>query len=113
MEAARKRPVILTIVCILGVLASLGSFIFVFSPFVRKIGNWAPALFGLIIALRFIAFIGIWHMKKWGVMLYTVIFFSDILFAIIASDVNYISIVFGTIFIIFFLVFYRRMSNEL
>src|ERR1041385_1199907 len=74
-QQTTKRPVILTIICVIGILWSLFNFIVVFSPFVRKVSEWSPAVFGIIVAIQFISFIGIWSMKRWGVHLYIVSFF--------------------------------------
>jgi uncharacterized membrane protein (DUF2068 family) len=113
MEIVRKRPVILTIICILGILWSLINFIFVFSPFIRKISEVAPAIYGIIVAVQFISFIGIWHMKRWGVHLFISSFFAKTIFSMMIDDVSYVGIVLSTIFIIFFLIFYKRMADEL
>ncbi|MBI3500868.1 MAG: hypothetical protein HY063_03655 [Bacteroidetes bacterium] len=113
MEAIRKRPVILTIICILGILWSLLNFIFVFSPFIRKISEMAPAIYGIIVAVQFISFIGTWHMKRWGVHLFIAAFFAKIIFSIMIDDVSYVGIVFSVAFTVFFLIFYKRMDEEL
>lgn len=107
------RPVILTVICIVGILWSLMNFIFVFSPFIKKISDWAPAIYGIIVALQFISFIGIWHMKRWGVTLCISAFFTKIIFSILVDDINYVGIILSVIFTVFFLVFYRRMEDEL
>jgi len=113
MEIVRKRPVILTIICVLGILWSLGNFISVFSPFIKKISDWAPAIYGIIVALQFISFIGVWNMKRWGAMLYITAFFSKLIFSIFVEDVSYIGIPLGIVFTVFFLIYYRRMDDEL
>ena len=116
MESIRKRPVILTIICITGILWSLVNFIFVFSPFVRKISDWAPAIYGIIIAVQFISFIGVWHMKRWGVHLCIAAFFAKQVFTLLLDDFGvsaYIGLVLSAAFFVFFLIFYTRMSDEL
>ena len=116
MEAVRKRPVILTVICIVGILWSLINFIIVFSPFVRKISEWSPAIFGAIVAVQFISFIGIWHMKRWGVHLYIGAFFAKQIFTILINDFGIsatIGVVLSFIFLIFFFIYYRRMAEEL
>ena len=113
MEHIRKRPVILTIVCIVGILWSLMNFIFVFSPFIKKISSWTPAIYGIIVALQFISFIGAWHMKRWGVLLFISAFTCKVIFSIAIKDVSYVGIGLALTIIIFFLVFYRRMAEEL
>jgi len=113
MEIVRKRPVVHTVICVIGILWSLLNFIFVFSPFIKKISDWAPAIFGTIVAVQFISFIGVWHMKRWGVHLFISAFFAKIIFSIMIDDVSYVGITLAVIFIIFFLIFYRRMDDEL
>lgn len=116
MEAVRKRPIILSVICILGILWSLVNFIFVFSPFVRKISEAAPAVFGIIVATQFISFIGIWHMKRWGVHLYIASFFAKQIFTIVIDDFGIFAAVgvgLSVLFFIFLLVFYRKMDSEL
>jgi uncharacterized membrane protein (DUF2068 family) len=113
MKLAIKRPVILSIICIVGILWSLANFIYVFSPFIKKISDWAPAIYGIIVALQFISFIGIWHMKRWGVTLCISAFITKIIFSIFVNDISPIGIGLSSTFIVFFLIFYRKMDEEL
>src|SRR3990172_9837020 len=101
MEIVRKRPVILTIICIIGILWSLGNFISVFSPFIKKISDWTPAIYGIIVALQFISFIGVWYMKRWGAMLFISSFFAKLIFSIFTDDVSYVGISLGVVFTVF------------
>jgi hypothetical protein len=64
------RPKIITIICVLGFIASVLSFPSIFSPFIKKKGAIVPAISGLLIALEFISIVGVWFMKRWGVTLY-------------------------------------------
>src|ERR1051326_2917663 len=116
MEIVKKRSVILTVICILGILWSLINFIIVFSPFVRKVSEWAPAIFGAIVALQFISFIGVWHMKRWGVHLYIAAFFTKQSFTLLINDFGIsagIGVFLSVIFLVFFFIFYSRMAQEL
>ncbi len=113
MEITGKRPVVLTVICILGILWSLGNFVSVFSPPIKKISDWAPAIYGIIVAVQFISFIGIWHMKRWGAMLYIASFFAKLIFSIFTDDISYVGTPLGTAFIVFLLVFYKKMDDEL
>jgi len=116
MKIIRKRPVILTIICIMGILWSLLNFIFVFSPFIKKISDWTPAIYGIIVAVQFISFIGVWHLKRWGVHLYIIAFFAKQIFTIIIGDLGtmaIVGIVLSVIFLLSFFIFYRRMDEEL
>lgn len=112
MESA-KRPVLITVLCIIGLLWSLGSFVSVFSPFIKKISDWAPAVYGIMVALQFISFIGIWYMKRWGVLVFIISFFLKMIFSIQVDDVSYIATPLGAVLIILFLFYYKRMGKEL
>ena len=80
---------------------------------IKKISDWAPAIYGIIVALQFISFIGIWHMKRWGVLLCISAFFTKQIFSLFVDDINYIGIGLSVVFTVFFLIFYRKMADEL
>lgn len=109
----RKRPVVLSIVCILGFIWIVFSFPAVFSPSVKKLGDWYPALFGLIVAASFISYIGAWYMKRWGVNLFIITFFIKEIILIFIDDVSYVGILFSVFFISSMLSFYKRMDTNL
>ena len=109
----RKRPKLLTFICVLGFTWIVFSFPAVFSPSVKKLGDWYPALFGLIVAVSFISYIGVWHMKRWGVSLFIIAFFVKEIILILINDINYFGIVFSSLFIIIMVFFYKRMDVNL
>ena len=109
----RKRPVLLTIVCILGFIWIIFGFIGVFSPSVKKLGDWYPALFGLIVAANFMSLIGVWHMKRWGVNVFAIAFFVKEMVLIAMEDVSFIGIVFSLFFLISMMSCYKRMDVNL
>ena len=91
----QKRPFVLTIICILGFSWIVVSFPAVFSPSIKKLGDWYPALFGLIVAESFISFIGVWHQKRWGVTLFTTTFIVKEMVLLLIDDVSYVGIGFS------------------
>lgn len=109
----RKRPKLVTLVCVLGFIWIVFSFPAVFSPSVKKLGDWYPALFGLIVAMSFISYIGVWHMKRWGVSLFIIAFFIKEMILILINDINYIGIIFSALFISIMVFFYKRMDVNL
>jgi hypothetical protein len=109
----RKRPVLLTVVCILGYIWIVFSLPGVFSPSVKKLGDWYPALFGLLVAASFISYVGVWHMKRWGVNLFIITFFAKEMLLILINDLSYIGIVLSVFFISTMVVFYKRMDVNL
>lgn len=111
-----KRPKIITIICILGFISIVFTFPAVFSPSIKKIGDFVPALYGFIVACSFISYIGLWHMKQWGVQLFLFIFFVKTLFFILIKDLGpgtITGIIFSVFFTIVFLRFYRKMDVNL
>lgn len=67
----RERPALITIICLLGFFGIVGALrnLFFTSRF-KVYGEWFPFYFFLHGVLVFIASIGLWRMKKWGVYLY-------------------------------------------
>jgi hypothetical protein len=113
MQSVIKRPLLLSIVCILGFIWVLFSFVVVFSPSIKKLGDWYPALFGLIVASCFMSYIGLLNMKKWGAQLFVITFFIKEVILIIINDVSYVGIVFSVFFMVTMAIYYKRMDSNL
>lgn len=111
-----KRPVILSIICVVGYLSVVFTFPQVFSPGVKKLGLFMPALFGVLVAANFIACVGIWYFKQWGVQWYIVSFFAKTLFYLLTNQLGplfYVNVVLSCVFIVILLRFYPRMNPNL
>lgn len=111
-----KRPKILTFICIIGYISVVISFPQVFSPGVKKLGVFVPALYGLLVAANFIACVGIWYFKQWGVQLYLSAFFARVLFNLTLRDIGFgfwFSLLLSLTFSVILLRFYRRMNPNL
>jgi len=108
-----KRPKLITIICVIGFVWVVISLPGVFAPSVKKINDWMPALLGAIRASMFIAFIGVWYMKQWGVRLFISIFFVKEIIFLLIDDTNFLSVVLSIFFIICMLIFYKRMDPNL
>lgn len=76
-------------------------------------GDWFPAIYGLLVASSFISFIGVWHMKRWGVQLYIISFFVKQMLFIYTNDISYIGIVFSVFFIASMMGYYSKMDRNL
>ena len=109
----RKRPALITIVCIIGFIWVVFSLPAVFSPSIKKLGDWYPALFGLIVAAGFISYIGVWHMKRWGCSLFIITFFIKEILLILINDLNYVGIVVSLFIISAMVAYYKRMDINL
>lgn len=111
-----KRPTIITIICIIGYLAVLFSFPQVFSPPIKKLGMFIPALFGVLVSAQFIACVGIWYYKQWGVQVYLFAFFAKTLF-FMTTDQTGFSFYFGGLIslasIVLLVIHYPKMNPNL
>ncbi|MGZ4056270.1 MAG: hypothetical protein ACXVPU_10960 [Bacteroidia bacterium] len=113
MQSTVKRPVIIKIICILGFISIVFNFLSVFSPSIKRMGDWYPALFGLLVATSFISYIGLWHMKRWGVQLFIITFFVKEVVNIMTGDLNLVPIIITALYMIPMLLFYKRMDMNL
>jgi uncharacterized membrane protein (DUF2068 family) len=70
----KKRPILITVICILGFIGAAVAIPMIFSDISRSIGAWYPPYlaFGAVIGL--ICMIGLWMMKKWSIIVYTAFF---------------------------------------
>lgn len=111
-----KRPPLISIICIVGYLSVVFTFPQVFSPAVKKLGVFMPALYGILVAANFISCVGIWYFKQWGVQLYIISFFAKTLFYLLTNQLGplfYANVALTSIFIIVLLRHYRQMNPNL
>lgn len=91
------------------------NFLDAFSPAVKNLGQFYPALYSLVMCLQFIAFVGIWYMKRWGVELFIASFFGKAILFLFMNTLDYTSIIFllSALFIIILIFFYKKMDVNL
>lgn len=109
----RKRPILLSIVTIIGFIFTVFQFGIMMMPSIRKVGLFAPALYGLLVTITFIALIGIWHMKRWGVEMLLYVAFAKIIYLSLIDEMGMPGIVFLVLLIGGTLPFYKRMDRNL
>lgn len=79
-------------------------------------GEFVPAVYGLIVAAAFMSFIGLWHMKRWGVELFFITFFVKTLFFVLLNDLGgsmIFSIVSSFLYSLALLKYYPKMDVNL
>jgi len=111
-----KRPRIISAICIIGYLTIVFTFPQVFSPSIKKLGVFMPAIYGILVASNFIACVGLWYFKQWGVQLYLISFFAKTLFFILIHQFSfgsYFGAALSVISILVLLKFYPKMSPNL
>jgi hypothetical protein len=113
MKTIYHRPIYLSILSVIGLIWSMLSFLYVFSPSVKKVGIWFPAVLGMLVASRFIAMIGVWHMKKWGVLLFFTSVCLKLFLSVMLDQLSIVEVVLSTLLGISFLFFFRKMDDNL
>ena len=110
-NSLKKRPLIITIICVLGLIYAASSIPEIFSDNAVQFGAWYPSYIVLITIIDIACMIGLWHMKKWSVIVYTiktgvaqtvffVMWFSSFITPLILILAGFISIIIPLIIII-------------
>ena len=107
------RPKFVTIICIVGFLLVLFSMPSVFSPDTRAMGDFYPALFGMLIAFRFIAYVGLWHFKRWGVELFMYTIFANVIIGLLTDTFNIPGTVYHAIILVVLAFYCKKMDRNL
>lgn len=110
---AIKRPTVLTVICIISFVAEVLGFPTIFSPFIKKQGDFFPAFTGLLIAFEFISIVGVWYMKKWGVRIYLITAMLNQSLMIYIDNWSAFKLILPLIFIVIAAFFYKKMDNNL
>jgi len=66
-----KRPIAITVICVIGFIGAALAVPLVFSATARGIGAWYPPYLALCSVVGFACMVGLWMMRKWAVFLYT------------------------------------------
>jgi len=111
-----QRPKSISIITVTAIVLVLLAFPMLFTPSIKRMGDFVPMVLGIIITLQFVSLIGIWHMKQWGVQLFIIMFCVRVItfmFLDIYSFRFFFNILYSVTFIIFFLIHYRKMDTNL
>lgn len=72
---------------------------------------FAPAVYGAIIAMQFISYVGLWYFKQWGAQSLLITFFSKLCFNILVNDMGAMFYVYILISIFSFVFIFRHFKN--
>ena len=110
------RPKTISIITITAIILVLLAFPMLFTPSIKRMGDFIPMILGIIITLQFISLIGIWHMKQWGVQVFIIMFCVRVITFMLLDIYGFrffFNIFYSFLFIIFFLIHYRKMDTNL
>jgi hypothetical protein len=108
-----KRPTILTVICIISFAYAVLGFPTIFSPFIKKQGDFFPAFTGILISLEFISVVGVWYMKKWGLSIYLLTAMLNQSLLIYIDNWAMYKLALPMLFIIVTVFFYKQMDDNL
>jgi hypothetical protein len=108
-----KRPTILTVLCIISFAYAVLGFPTIFSPFIKKQGDFFPAFTGILISLEFISVVGVWYMKKWGLSIYLLTAMLNQSLLIYIDNWAMYKLALPMLFIIVTVFFYKQMDDNL
>ena len=109
----QRRTKLIGAMCIIGYVWSLVGLALIISPAIKKFGIFYPALFGICVSLKFISYVGVWHMKKWGLEFMLFAYGFEICIGITLDYVSITNIVIGALSLITFIPYYRKMGVNL
>jgi hypothetical protein len=70
-EASTRRPVIIMVLCVLGLIGAAGNVPTIFADAARNVGAWFPPFLALSVVVTVVCMIGLWKMRRWAVFVYT------------------------------------------
>jgi hypothetical protein len=69
-RADKKRPAIITVVCFLGFFLTAFSAVNLVQAATGQVWSTFHSYFTVVLALTLAGYVGMWQMRKWGVVLY-------------------------------------------
>jgi hypothetical protein len=69
--AAQRRPIAITIICVIGFLGIIPTVLLLFSETARNIAPWYVPFLGVSAVVGLASFVGLWMMRRWALYLYT------------------------------------------
>ncbi len=111
-----KRAKVITVFCVLGFLSIMVAFPQVFSPQVKKMGIFMPAISGFLVAANFMAYVGLWYSKRWGAELFLYSYFLKTILDLLLQNFGFLfftSQLFSIVFIILLIRNYKNFDRNL
>jgi hypothetical protein len=68
-----KKPLIITAICVIGIINAIQMINLVFSPISKQVGAVYPLYFSLSVVLSLVCIAGLWFLKRWAAIAYGVV----------------------------------------
>ncbi|TND07582.1 MAG: hypothetical protein FD123_3134 [Bacteroidetes bacterium] len=113
IDVIRKRPRLLDWLIGEAYPVTMTQFGMMMLPEFRHAGLFVPAIYGIIVTFTFIALVGIWHMKRWGLEMLIYAFLVRLIFLATIDEISVVGIVYQLTIIIICVPYYKRMDRNL
>jgi hypothetical protein len=107
--ADHRRPLPITIICVIGFLGVLVVVPLIFSAQARNIGAWFPVALAFSAIIGFACMVGLWQMRRWSAYIYIAATAINEAIAVIAGTWNILSLIVPGIVIAVMLMYLKRM----
>jgi hypothetical protein len=106
----KKRPTVITVVCLIGFIGAALLLPLVFSAASSKIGSWYPAYLGFSAIIGLVCMGGLWNMQKWAAYTYTGLFIINQIVLLTMGVWNILSLLIPAIVISIVLPHLKKMD---
>ena len=108
-DPAPKRPIPITIICVISFIGALVAVPMIFSDVASAIGAWYPPLLAVSCVIGLVCTIGLWMMRKWAVYTYTAFAALNQVIMIVMGIWNPLALVIPGIVIVVMFIYISRM----
>ena len=105
-----KRPASITIICIIGFIGLLITIPMVFSDAAKSLGDWYPPYLAFSALVGLACMIGLWMMKRWSVIIYTIFTAINQVALFIMGFWNIFAIIIPAIVVLIGILKYKEME---
>lgn len=105
-----KRPVVITVICILGFIGAAVTIPMIFSDIAKAIGAWYPPYLAFTTVIGLACMVGLWMMKKWGIIVYAGFFAVNQVVLLTMGVWNVLSLIIPAIVIVIGLLQFSKMD---
>lgn len=68
-----EQNFVIKVICVIGLINASQMVTLIFSPMTKHLGAAYPTYFGLSVILSLICIVGLWLLKKWAALIYTIL----------------------------------------
>lgn len=104
-----KRPIAITIICIIGFLGAAATLPMFFTDVMRTLPPWYPVFLGVGSVIGLACMVGLWMMQKWAVYTYTAFMVINQVILIATGLWNPFALIIPAIVVVVMFIYLSRM----